>query len=236
MIYEHADSSNCRCESLAWHKSVPSRTLCPEACGWVELGGAGAGVGCGGGEVGAAGLTLQPLIWHPTCRRHRWIIINARIWVIGCTNVQRRAEAAVDHQQLIGLTNPLASLSPFYLQWLKMLFGLLQGAAGTTTKASAGGKSRRWLEARLLWDGSVMHSESIYDKKQDRQCLIHACDELPVMGVVVGVCVYVCVWVFAICHNDSVDFTSGSCVSITPRIAQNLNFAIWKHVNFKKPS
>lgn len=45
MIYEHADSLNCRCESLAWHKSVPSRTLCPEACGWVELGGAGAAVG-----------------------------------------------------------------------------------------------------------------------------------------------------------------------------------------------
>lgn len=52
MIYEHADSSNCRCESLAWHQSVPSRTLCPEACGWVELGGAGAGGGRGAGRSG----------------------------------------------------------------------------------------------------------------------------------------------------------------------------------------
>lgn len=75
-------------------------------------------------------------------------------------------QPAVDQQQLIGLTNPPASLSPFYLQWIKILFGLLQGAAGTTTEASAGGKPLRWLEARLLWDGSVMHSESIYDKNK----------------------------------------------------------------------
>ncbi|KAF3856597.1 hypothetical protein F7725_017320 [Dissostichus mawsoni] len=31
----HADSSNCWCDSLAWHESAPSRPLCLQAC-WVE--------------------------------------------------------------------------------------------------------------------------------------------------------------------------------------------------------
>lgn len=33
-------------------------------------------------------------------------------------------------------------LSPFYLQWIKMMFGFLQGA-GTTTETSADGKSQQ---------------------------------------------------------------------------------------------
>lgn len=74
--------------------------------------------------------------------RHRWIITNARIWRTGCKNVLWRAETSVDQRQLIGFTNPLALLSPFYLQWIKIMFGLLQGAG--TTETSAGGKSQQW--------------------------------------------------------------------------------------------
>lgn len=109
MIYEHTDSSNCRCESLAWHKSLPSRTLCPEACGWEGRGGERGGRG---GEGKSSRFNPSPSnVTHDLERnswRRRWIITNARIWLSGCTNVLRWAETAADQRQLIGFTNPLA--------------------------------------------------------------------------------------------------------------------------------
>lgn len=48
MIHERSDSSNCRCESLAWHESALNRTFCPQGM-WD--GGSGWGRKKGGGRV-----------------------------------------------------------------------------------------------------------------------------------------------------------------------------------------